>query len=251
MVHLKKIGLGLAAALTLGLCGAHSASAQTLWYNGSFDGRDATPNGMNTLHGSDQVYDNFIVPVGTLWQVNSVFSNNLTTAGFTATQAAWEIRSGVSDGNAGTLVAFGTNAATQTATGLSAFGLTEAAFSADISTVTLDSGMYWLTVAPISDGTELSFLSTTSGAGAIGTPMGNDDQSFFNSAFFGANFMAANQIDPINLPTVDYSLGLGGTSVPLGVKGAAVPEPGSFALLMGMGVTGSVFAASRLRRRRK
>ncbi len=66
-------------------------------------------------------YQNFTL--GADATVTSVFSNNLS--GLTPWTAYWEIRTGVSEGNGGTLVAAGTGGVTQTATGRSAFGYNE------------------------------------------------------------------------------------------------------------------------------
>jgi hypothetical protein len=42
------------------------------------------------------------------WHVTALFSDNLFTYGWPVTGADWEIRTGVSEGNAGTLIAGGT-----------------------------------------------------------------------------------------------------------------------------------------------
>ena len=52
------------------------------------------------------VYDDFIVPSGSGWNVTAVFSDNLPNTRVTG--ANWEIRQGVSEGNGGTLIASGT-----------------------------------------------------------------------------------------------------------------------------------------------
>jgi hypothetical protein len=116
------------------------------------------------------VYDNFIVPVGQQWDISDVFSNDLMTT--SVASAHWEIRSGVSSGNGGTLIASGTESATPTATGRSLL-ITEYTVEVGLN-VLLNSGTYWLTVSPIDSGSGRSFVSTTSGTGAVGTPPGND-----------------------------------------------------------------------------
>ena len=55
--------------------------------------------------------------------VTGLATNNLS--GLNPTTAYWEIRSGVSEGNGGTLVASGTGATTNQATGRSDFGFNE------------------------------------------------------------------------------------------------------------------------------
>ena len=196
-----------------------------LWYNGNFDGRNALSNERNTSVSQSNVYDDFIVPAAQQWDITSVFSNDLMS--FTGvTSAYWEIRSGVSLGNGGTLVASGTGTATQTPTGRSAFGLTEYTIDVAGLNVLLNSGTYWLTVSPIDSGGGRSFVSTTSGAGAVGTPPGNNGNSFWNSSEFGKNFGLPS--DSLGSGTWDFSEGVSGSVV------SGVPEPSSIILLVTM-----------------
>ena len=126
------------------------------------------------------------------------------------TGAIWEIRTGCSVGNEGTLVAAGaTTTPTVTPTGRSGFGLTE--FMVEVSgiNVTLAPGTYWLSVTPLGDGTGHSFNTTTSGANCVGTPCGNDGMSWFDSV---------GPFDPR-----DFSMG---------VIGNVVPEPATVGLLI-------------------
>src|SRR5213075_2552389 len=79
-----------------------------LWYNGDFNGVNGLANEDNTSLGSGQfasVYDNFIVTDAGGWNVTSAFSDNLLNTNVTG--ATWEIRTGVSEGNGGTLIASG------------------------------------------------------------------------------------------------------------------------------------------------
>ena len=72
-----------------------------MWYNGKFNSLTGVANEINTQVSQAAVYDNFIVPSGT-WNINTVWSNNLMNF-TTLSQAYWEIRSGVSAGDGGTL----------------------------------------------------------------------------------------------------------------------------------------------------
>lgn len=201
------------------------ASAQLLWYNGDFDDVGGLTNERDTIVTQSAIYDDFIVPAGQTWNITSVFSNNL--ADTIAVCADWEIRSGVSLGNGGTLVDSATCApVVTTPTGRSGFGFTEFMYESPVS-VTLGPGTYWLTVVPVDSGGGRSFISTTSGANAVGSPPGNNGNSFWDSTFFGTSF--ANAGDPFGLTEVDFSMGINGT-----VGGQVIPEPGSVALLMGM-----------------
>ena len=138
--------------------------------------------------------------------MTAVFSDNYLTT--VVTVADWEIRTGVSEGNAGTLVASGT-------TSSPVVTLIEGCFQfcvyrvkvtgLNIFLLMLPSGRhYWLNVTPVGDGTGRSFNATTSGLHAVGSPLGNNQNAFFNSAYFGAYFTStANVQGPY-----DYSMGV-------------------------------------------
>lgn len=159
-----------------------------LWYNGDFDFVDGLTNEQDTFaSGYAHIYDNFDVTDGGGWDLTSVFSHDLIST--TVIGASWEIRSGVSGGNGGTLVASGsTSSPSVVPTGNNAFGFDEFEVSVPVD-VHLDPGTYWLNVTPIGnlDGNR-SFNSTTDGTNCVGTPCGNDDTAFLDSDLFGANF---------------------------------------------------------------
>src|SRR5437773_3150973 len=189
-------------------------SGDVLWYNGDFNG----VNGLANEPGSS-IYDNFIVP-SPGWHVTSVFSDNLENT--PATRATWEIRSGVSEGNGGTLVASGmTTMPVVTPTGRSGFGFTEFMVEVTGLSVDLAPGTYWLNVTPIGN-CGRSFDSDTSGTNCVGLPCGNDDNAFINSTTFGYNFHNTSSGD-IGQP--DFSMGVvgtiggGGTPTPTGTPG--------------------------------
>jgi hypothetical protein len=204
----------------------------TLWYNGDFNGVNGLANERNTVVSQAAVYEDFIIPNGQSWLITGLFSDNL--ANTTIGAADWEIRSGVSEGNGGALLASGSNAAaTVSLTGRSGFGFLEYMVQVNGLSVNLGPGTYWMNVTPVGNGSGRSFNSTTSGANCIGTPCGNDMNAFFNSTFFGANFTAtSNESQPS-----DFSNG---------VIGTIVPEPATIALLT-CGV-GALLIAVRRRR---
>jgi hypothetical protein len=185
---------------------------------------------LNSSVSDGRVYDNFQV-TGAGWTIDSLWSNDLMS--FTTTSADWEIRSGVSTGNGGTLVASGTSSATQTATGRSALGFTEYQILVSGLNISLGPGTYWLAVTPIGTGTGRSGNTTTSNANGVGTLL--DGGAFINSTFFSNNFASFDD------PTVDFSMGIDGTEV------APVPEPASLTLL-GLGLAG--MGARRWRQRK-
>jgi PEP-CTERM motif len=208
----------LALALTAAFALNTTAIAQALWYNGDFNGVGYHANGINTSDSNSQVFDDFIVPTGQLWDVTAVFSDNLLST--VVTGALWEIRTGCSPGNQCTLVDSGsTQTPLVTTTGRSGFGYAE--FMVEVSgiNVTLGPGTYWLNVEPIGNGTGHSLNTTTSGANCVGMPCGNDGNSFFVPGGFS---------------TDDFSMG---------VIGTVVPEPTTWALL-GAGLSALLIAAS-------
>ena len=99
-----------------------------------------------------------------------------------------EIRSGVSAGNGGTIVASGDTAATRRAlpSGWWLFLQRDVPEYPDtgVRSSTLTAGTYWLAVAPDSTGFfDQSFIETTSGANAVSTPGNNHDMSFITTNF--------------------------------------------------------------------
>ena len=233
----RRLGLGLIAiGLLVGFVGKAGADP-VVWYNGDFDGANGLANGINTLFFSQSnVYDDFVVTSPTT--ITAVFSNNLMD--FTASTANWEIRSGVTSNNGGILVASGTDAATQTPTGRTGFDMTEYMVSVTGLDITLAPGTYWLTVAPVGSGDGSSFVSTTSGANAVGTLQGNDGNSFLNSSDFIENFGSPG--DLLGLGVWDFSMGV--ETVP-----TAAAEPTTLVLLSS-GLAGLGMTAWRRTRRK-
>jgi hypothetical protein len=185
---------------------AQQPLAGTLWYNGDFNGVNGLSNELNTSLGQGEfgsVYDDFIVTDSGGWNVTAVFSDNLSNT--VVVGAQWEIRQGISEGNGGTLVASGTTSSPIVMdTGRSGFGYIEQMVEVDGLSVCLQPGTYFLNVTPIGNLTDRSFDSTTSGANCVGTPCGNNQNAWFNSNFFGANFTStANEGQPY-----DFSMGV-------------------------------------------
>jgi hypothetical protein len=213
--------LALAAALVLNTSVCAQAPPGSLWYNGDWNLVNGLANERNTVVSQAAVYDDFNVTAPQGWHVTAVFSDNALNTVVTA--ADWEIRTGISEGNSGTLVASGTtNSPVVTLTGRGGIGFLEYMVEVtglNIFLPMLPSGQhYWLNVTPADNGGGRSFNSTTSGAHCVGTPCGNDQNAFFNSTFFGTYFTStANESQPY-----DYSNG---------VIGTVVPEPATVALL--------------------
>jgi hypothetical protein len=227
-MKIQRIAL-LAGAVMLG----SSALAQNLWYNGDFDTRNGgNCSGFGTF--DSRLYDDFNV-TGAGWNVNGVFINVLSAV----PQAdiltfTWEIRSGVTTGSGGTLLFSGSNAATVTTTGRTGFSRPEYNVLVSGLNINLAAGTYWLGGKVGGNGTSNDmFVSTTSGANAIGTPPGNNGNAFWDSVDFAQTWQPATAI-----------FGTGTWDLSMGVTGTPVPEPATFAIV-GIG------ALALLRRRKK
>jgi hypothetical protein len=212
--------LFVAATLPFGLSARAQAPPGSLWYNGDPDNVNGLANERNTLVTQAAVYDDFNVSSPLGWHVTSVLSHDLFSPDMSVTAADWEIRIGLSEGNAGTLVAGGT---TNSPVVTNYYG-TQNEFIVEVTQLNvflpmLPSGQhYWLNVTPVGEGTGRSFNSTTSGTNCVGTPCGNDSNAFWNSSYFGAVFTSTSgQCTGCN----DFSMGIIGT---------VVPEPATLAL---------------------
>ena len=158
--------------------------------------------------------------------IGGLFTNNLSD--LNPTSAYWEIRSGLSQGNGGTLLASGTGSSgggsfLHTPTSNSAFGYQEYT-DAVRANVNLGAGKYWFSVVPndLNGGGRSFNTNTFVSGGAIGSDTDNDQ--YFVSSIFGANFDNANNWGVFQ----DFSSGV--------IDGNA-PEPSSL-ILLGSGVIG-------------
>lgn len=210
------------------LAPARANAGMILWYNG-----DLPANGGGTVNeqannpiGALNTFDDFVVTDAAGWTIDTLWSNNQMDLTGIA-QATWAIRSGVSVGNAGTLVAGGTAAATETATGRTggATGFPEYTIEITGLNLYLAPGTYWLSVSPVvgaedgSGGLFHSYNSATTGLNSINRPPSSIGNGLFNSTYLGYNFANFGN---------DYSMGVAG-----GV-GNAVPEPSTM-VMGGMG----------------
>jgi hypothetical protein len=212
---------------------ATTTRATTLWYNGDFDLNDAATNennvpiqvGTSYELNLSLVFNNFVVPAGKTWSLSSIFANEQVAYYQAPTNATWQIRTGMSAGNGGTLVASGDTAVTVAQTN-AADGNNyidpELKLTAAVSGVTLTAGTYWVAIAPDSQGYygDQSYIETTSGANAVGTPGGND----------GTSFLFNNLAGPGNLNYVPSSL-----DYSEGVVGFA-PEPTGLMPIVGLSI---------------
>jgi hypothetical protein len=195
------------------------AKAQTAFYGGDFDGRGRFAGQVNGTTFIDfRIYDDFTVSAPTT--VTGVFGNFLDSSSIHGAQLYWEIRSGVSEGNGGTMVVEGTyNTATVTSTGRSGFGLDEYHYESATTPFTLSAGTYFLTVA-VDGGNGNSYLTTTSGTNGVGGPLANGNSYISSFAVFGYNFQPGSN-----------QTGFSPTDWSMGIRGSIVPEPSTYIVL--------------------
>src|ERR1019366_4472820 len=124
---MRKIAFVSLLATLLLLTVAANAGNILYFYGGDFDVTNPNANGLAnetdiTVGGSpygSAVYQNFVA--GSAITVTELFTNDLMSLAPLPTSAYWEIRSGVSLGTGGTLIASGLATDTVTTTGRSGF----------------------------------------------------------------------------------------------------------------------------------
>lgn len=217
------ISMFRSASLVAFALAAMAASAQTGFYGGDIDGASVLV-AQRTFGYTTMVFDDFTL--GQATHVQSVFGNFLING--TISGLLYEIRTGVSAGNGGTLVSSGLLTATIVDASPDAFGLNLVTISGSPTGLDLAAGTYYLGLSAVVGNSGLAYLATTSGANGTGGPL-NNGNSFYTTTY-GDDFA----------PAIDYTGGADDFSV--GVRGvAAVPAP----------VAGFSFALGFLRRRRK
>jgi len=213
------------------------AKADTLFYGGDFDPNNPNANALANendafVHGDPYgaaTYQNFVVSNGQLWNVTGLFSDDFMET-LNPQTAYWEIRSGVSEGNNGTLLASGTGNDNLTLINYY-FDFPDYKNLVSGLNVNLGPGTYWFAVVPQAPNQQgRSFNTNTFGLHAIGTQI--SDKQFFNSPFFGINFENADN-DGV-FPTLSS-----------GLDGTVVPEPSSIIILS----SGLIAAVAAVRRR--
>jgi hypothetical protein len=186
------MGVGLCVVTSTVLV-APSAQAfhqnYTHYYGGDFNDQTAFGNGVNTEFSSDYfIFEDFEVAHRPI-TVTGLFSNNLMN--FSGVNLAqWQIRTGVTPGYGGEVVAGGWGKSQQLRTGMTGFGLTEYTVQVLGLEVDLDPGTYWFTVAPVGRGVGRSYLSVTSGSNAVGTPI-QDNRAFYSTNLSNSDFNLA------------------------------------------------------------
>lgn len=169
-------------------------------YGGDIDPNSSQANGLasekDVVVSQAETVWAVVIPPGHSAVVSDLEANFLTLGCvIDPAQADWDVRTGVSNGNGGTVVASGTTAASITATGRSAFGLIECRVSVTLpSALNLSAGTYFFGVVPYCTnsgngtcaGGQRFFLSDSPDQPPLnGKHYPQPDNSFFDSSYFG------------------------------------------------------------------
>jgi len=201
-----RVLLVLTAAL---LCAREARSSAIVYYTGDPNGQAAYGN-YQDLSGKvnipeSQVFEDFIVSPGSVWNVTGMFVNETDLGPSNVTTATWSIRTGMGPGNGGTVLYSGASPATEgsgTVSQISVSGLN----------ITLPPGQYWMNVTPQTNGTKL-VANSTSGVNEI------------NATLTNAGLWYEPQFENYTSVGTDFSIGI------MGVPVASAPEPASWALM--------------------
>ncbi|HET6645025.1 MAG TPA: PEP-CTERM sorting domain-containing protein [Fimbriimonadales bacterium] len=208
------------------------AQASVIFYGG-----DAAPRGVmeSDILLDTWVFDDFDISAPSA--IQNLWGNFFLTAG-TTTGAAWEIRSDISSGDSGTLIASGSGAVTLTPTGRTLASFPEDQVMISGLNIVLNPGRYFMAIAVSGEDARGSLAITNGGdintsgdpnPAPTGGPIFNGD-SFVRSP--GNNFVPADIYYGSPGTRFDGSYGVGG----------AVPEP---ATILGFLVGLAALAARR------
>ena len=214
-------------AASLGVAAFILPTAHAQWYSGDPYSpattwpqyTDNLSTGFNNLA---MTFDNFAWTGGNVASVGGHFHNFNSGLLTTIDTAHWEIRTGMSVGNAGTLVASGSGSATNSATTFTQGGWAVQRVDVDVPDFTLPSGNYWFGLAIGSTQAAGSgwFVAGTFGTNGIGGPLGDNDHLYYqeNNSVVSWNYVDGRPLFPPGTQGFDPSYFIN------------VPVPGTLAL---------------------
>jgi len=184
-------------------------ASEYCFYGGDFDFRAAVASSRNTLIEEAWIFDDLEWPggmVGVVW-ANFLVREMTPVAGDVA------VFQGMREGEWGAEIVqvWDITDFTWQRTGRSAFNRDEFELRLNVA-FELPPGHYHIGVRPVGTGAGENWMTSTSGANALGTPIGNGN-SFFQSTFFGFPLPTDVQ-NLIGQGTIDFSLGLCGEAGP-------------------------------------
>ena len=234
-----KIQTGLIALAGLALATSLASAGTVKYYGGDPDDVSGLLDIRSAI--SDAlVFDDFNWSGGGVDRLFGNYSSNANAFANAVVAMEFEIRSGVSAGSGGTLVASGsTTNFTWVDTGVDYLGSDGFRGTADVNNFNLAAGTYFLALRPVfsvpSSSVPFSYLLSTNGTNSVGTPIGNGN-SFFQSTGGSAglfNYQRADADDLLGTGTWDFSQGVEMVPLPTGAT---------------MGLAGITLAGLRRRR---
>lgn len=208
------------AVLAASLAIAQPASAQILWSNGygNFLGGQVNQDNLTWNNWAARSYDNFTLTSQSLITGFFGYFENANGQPADWTAATWEVRTGLSVGNSGTLIASGSGAVNRVAS--------EGVYYSELTGLNLQlgPGNYWLFFAP----------QTTYDTYAVFSKLVSNNANAVNAVQDNYNMWAFYNGAPEDGLQFDLAMGAFGQM-------NVVPEPASIALVgAGLGVLGVI-----------
>lgn len=201
------------------------------WYNGDPEQPryQLSNNVSNNDSGRYMVYDNFSVLDGGV-QVSGLFGSFISSPNAAIQQVEWQIRSGMSHGNGGALVASGTETSfTQESRNFGDLpAIPQFRLFLEGLNFFLTAGDYWLGMSVKGTTGDATFsVLSTDGTNAVETPQVNDGNIIVDAALANGFNYSYMQYKAIGLSFLDREVSYG----ILTPDAAPVPEPGTLGIV--------------------
>ena len=188
-------GLSVVFVLLAGLVALQPAAAD--WYSGDpYLAYPAWPQFTDNYSDANLelalTYDNFTWVPGAGGGVVDTVGGNFwgNPNGLLIDTAYWEIRTGMSQNVAGTLVASGSGTVTPYATSFTQGGSAVWGVSVDVPDFTLPAGNYWfgLAIGSTNPAGVGWFVASTTGTNGVGGPLGDDFSIYYQNSIYGLSW---------------------------------------------------------------